>query len=272
MRGSPGSGRLAGKVAVVTGAGAGIGLAACQRFAAEGARVVAADRDGSAASAAADAIRAAGGEAVAVAADVTSQPDTETMAAAALEAFGTIDVLYANAGIAGVGTAASTDLATWDRVIAVNLTGVWLSMRAVLPTMLDRGAGSLILQSSVGGMIGVAGIFPYAAAKAGVIGMARQAAVDLGRHGIRVNAIAPGTARTALVDDTYGSRADGSAVPGDDLEQRIEDGLARAAARYPMKRLGTVEEIANVALFLASDEAAWVTGSVYVVDGGLSAT
>lgn len=265
------TGRLADKVAIVTGGGAGIGAAAARRFAAEGARVACVDADGQAARSVVDAITTDGGTAAAMTVDVTAPEQTEAMAQEAVDAWGRIDVLYANAGIAGVGTAASTELAVWDRVIAVNLTGVWLSMRAVLPAMVRQGSGSVILQSSVGGLVGVNGIFPYAAAKAGVIGMARQAAVDFGRDNVRVNAIAPGTARTGLVDDTYGQRSDGSTVDPDDLEERIRAGLERAAARYPMKRLGTVDEIANVALFLASDEAAWVTGSVYVVDGGLAA-
>lgn len=265
------SGRLDAKVAIVTGAGAGIGAAAARRFAAEGAATLCADVDDTAAETVAESIRDGGGDAESVGTDVTSETDTAAMAAAALEQWGRIDVLYANAGIAGVGTAASTDVGTWDRVIAVNLTGVWLSMRAVLPTMVAAESGSVILQSSVGGLVGVHGIFPYAAAKAGVIGMARQAAVDFGRHDVRINAIAPGTTRTSLVDDTYGQRSDGTTVADNDLEERIRGGLDRAATRYPMKRLGTVDEIANVSLFLASDEAAWVTGSVYVVDGGLAA-
>lgn len=265
------TGRLATKVAIVTGAGAGIGAAAARRFAAEGAATLCADVDHAAAETIAKTIRDAGGDAVSLGTDVSSESDTAAMARVALDHWGRIDVLYANAGIAGVGTAATTDVATWTRVMDVNLTGVWLSMRAVLPTMVTAEAGSIILQSSVGGLVGVHGIFPYAVAKAGVIGMARQAAVDFGRHNVRINAIAPGTARTGLVDDTYGQRSNGTTVADDDLEERIRGGLDRAASRYPMKRLGTVDEIANVALFLASDEAAWVTGSVYVVDGGLAA-
>lgn len=266
------AGRLEDKVAIVTGAAAGIGEAAALRFAAEGARVACVDLDAAGAEATRKAVVEAGGEAIAITTDVGSLEDTAAMAGATLDAFGTVDVLYANAGIAGVGTAADCDPDEWDRVIRVNLTGVWLSMRAVLPTMLERRSGSCILQSSVGGMVGVRGIFPYAAAKAGVIGMTRQAAADFGPHGIRINAIAPGTARTALVDAVYatGGGTGGDGEEGAD-EEHIRAGLARAAERYPMKRLGTVEDIANVALFLASDEARWVTGSVYTVDGGLSA-
>ena len=265
-------GRLEDKVAIVTGAGSGIGEAAATRFAAEGARVACVDRDEATATATAKAITDAGGQAIALATDVGSPEETEAMARATLDAFDTIDVLYANAGVAGVGTPLTTTLEEWDRVLRVNLTGVWLTMRAVLPTMVANRSGSCILQSSVGGIIGVRGIFPYAAAKAGVIGMTKQAAVDLGGDQVRVNAIAPGTARTPLVDDVYrtggGTGGDGSPAG---TEERIRAGLARAAERYPMKHLGTVEDIANVALFLASDEARWVTGSVYTVDGGLSA-
>jgi NAD(P)-dependent dehydrogenase (short-subunit alcohol dehydrogenase family) len=227
------------------------------------------DRDDATAGATARTVTAAGGQAIPVGADVGSPEDTQAMARAALDTWGTIDVLYANAGIAGVGTAVSTDLDEWDRVMRVNLTGVWLSMRAVLPTMVANRSGSCILQSSVGGIIGVRGIFPYATAKAGVIGMAKQAAADFGGDQIRVNAIAPGTARTALVDDVYATGGGGGATGA--LEDHIVAGLERARERYPMKRLGTVEDIANVALFLASDESRWVTGSVYTVDGGLSA-
>ena len=194
------------------------------------------------------------------------------MAAATLDAFGRIDVMYANAGVAGTGSAASTTMEEWDRVIRINLTGVFLSMRAVLPTMVEQRSGSCILQASVGGIIGVKGIFPYAAAKAGVIGMTKQAAVEFGPHNIRVNAIAPGTARTPLVDDVYRTGAGSGAVDGNEMvtEEDIVEGLRRAAERYPIGRLGTPEEIANLALFLASDESAWITGETHVIDGGFS--
>lgn len=257
--------RLVDKVAIVTGAGSGIGRAAASRFATEGAAVVCADvKDGQTT---ADAIKAGGGRAVGLDVDVTVADDTERMAATALEEFGRIDALYANAGIAGTGTALDCTPEMWDRVMAVNLTGVWLSMRAVLPDMTDRGSGSIINQASIGGLVGVPGIAPYAAAKAGVIGLTRQAAIDFGGANVRINAIAPGTAPTPLVTETYEQRAGitGKADPDPDAA------LQRAAQRYPLNRLGTVDEIANIALFLASDEASFVTGSVYVVDGGMTA-
>lgn len=256
--------RLAGKVALVTGAGSGIGRAAALRFAAEGAAVVCADLDGDGAEATA---AEAGRGAVALRTDVTSQADTERAAATAMERFGAVDVLYANAGIAGVGSAMDCDPAVWDRVVAVNLTGVWLSMRAVLPHMVRAGGGSIVNQASVGGLVGVPGIAPYAAAKGGVIALTRQAAVEHGPQGVRVNAIAPGTVPTPLVTATYQARAGISGAQGEDVERQ----LARTRTRYPIGRLGEVDDIANLALFLASDESSWITGGVYVIDGGMTA-
>jgi NAD(P)-dependent dehydrogenase (short-subunit alcohol dehydrogenase family) len=260
-------GRLEGKVALVTGAGSGIGRAAAARFGAEGAAVVCADLDGTAAGETADAIVADGGRALGLRVDVTSQSDMEGAAGAAVEQFGGVDVLYANAGIAGVGSAMECDPAVWDRVVAVNLTGVWLSMRAVLPHMVRAGGGSIVNQASIGGLVGVPGIAPYAAAKGGVIALTRQAAVEHGPQGVRVNAIAPGTVPTPLVMATYEARAGITGGSGEDVEER----LARTRARYPIGRLGEVDDIANLALFLASDESAWITGGVYVIDGGMTA-
>lgn len=258
------AGRLADKVAVVTGAGSGIGRRAAERFAEEGATVVCADLSGAEATAA-----AIGGDAVGVTVDVTDQAATEAMAAAAVEAGGRIDVLFANAGIAGQGEAATVDRTTWDRVIAVNLTGVWLSMRAVLPTMVEQGAGSIVATASTAALKGIRGIAPYAAAKAGVVGLCRATAVEVGPAGVRVNAIAPGTTPTPLVQRTFASMVSRG---GDDDEARTAQALEREQARYPMRRFGTLEEVVAMALFLASDEAGWVTGGVHTVDGGLAAS
>ena len=263
MLGVRDDGRLAGKVAIVTGAGSGIGRAAAIRFAAEGSAVVCADIGAESATATADAIGA--GTAMAVEVDVTRPADVERLVHLAVDRFGRIDVLYANAGVGGVGTAADTDEAEWDRVVGVNLTGVWRSCKHVLPHMVSAGSGSIVLQASIGGMRGVPSVAAYAAAKAGVIGLCRQMALDYGPSGIRVNAIAPGTVPTPLVQGIWAAGA--GLVAGDDLNARVE----AAAALYPLRRVGTPDDVANVALFLASDEASWVTGAIYVVDGGKTA-
>jgi NAD(P)-dependent dehydrogenase (short-subunit alcohol dehydrogenase family) len=256
------TGRLEGKVAIVTGAGSGIGQAAALRFAAEGARVVCADVDGPAADRTAD--QAPGS--VAVATDVASSASVEAMVDAAVATFGRVDVLYANAGVGGVGTAVSTDEAEWDRVVGVNLKGVWLCAKHVLPHMVAAGGGSIVNQASIGGLEGVPGVLAYAASKAGVIGITRQMALDFGPSGVRVNAIAPGTVVTPLVRGIWEQGA--GLVGGSSEEERV----AAAAALYPLRRVGRPEDVANLALFLASDESSWVTGAVYVVDGGKSSS
>lgn len=260
------SGRLDGRIALITGAASGIGAATAQRFAAEGAAIIAADT--------ADAnglvagLTARGGKAIATRTDVTSADSLASAVDAGLTEFGRIDVLFANAGIAGLGTTVDCSPAEWARVIEVNLTGAWLSLRAVLPTMIAQGSGSVILTASIAGVIGVGGIAPYTAAKAGVIGLARSTAIEVAPFGVRVNALAPGTSPTPLVLDTFatlvgrGGRAD---------EARTRSALEREQQRYPMGRFGELDEIAAVALFLASDDSSWVTGTVQIVDGGLSA-
>jgi NAD(P)-dependent dehydrogenase (short-subunit alcohol dehydrogenase family) len=263
------AGRLAGKVAVVTGGASGIGEASCKRFAAEGAAVVVADRDADGARRVAAAIAGAGGCAVAVEVDVTSEDDVATMAATAAGEFGSIDVLYANAGIAGSGRAGELSLDAWQRVIDVNLTGVWLSCRAVLPQMIANGGGSIINQASVGGLVGVGGIAAYAAAKAGVIGLTRQMAVDYGPDNVRVNAVCPGTVPTPLVRRTYEQGGGFAASVSEPID--FDTMLERARARFPLGRVGSVDDIANVAVYLASDESAWTTGTAIAVDGGMTA-
>jgi NAD(P)-dependent dehydrogenase (short-subunit alcohol dehydrogenase family) len=248
-------GRLEGKVAIVTGGASGLGLASAKRFTEEGARVALLDLDG--AERAAEAIDGALG----LTADVTDETALTRAVANVTERLGPPDVLYANAGIPGEGRVHELSLEAWNRVIAVHLTGVFLSAKSVLPTMLDRKTGSIILQSSVAGLAGVRNLPAYAAAKGGVIALARQMAADYAQHGIRTNAICPGTVRTPLVEEVYRQRHGADA----DAE------LARRDRDYPAGRLGREADIAGLALFLASDEAAWITGAAYPVDGGATA-
>jgi len=254
-------GRLDGKVALVTGAASGLGLASASLFGAEGAKVVFADLDGPGATHAAAELRSAGGDAIDIELDVTDLASIEHAVAVTLERFGALDVLFANAGVPGEGDAATLAPESWDRVIAVNLTGVWLTMRAVLPHMIERGRGSILATASVAGLTGVPNTPSYSAAKGGVIALTRQVAVDHSRHGIRVNAICPGPVLTPLFEAAFRERAPDD--PGAALRAR--------AATVPLGRLGTPQDVANLALFLASDEAEWITGAVYPVDGGMTA-
>ena len=260
--------RLLGKRTIVTGAGSGIGKAAARLFGAEGAHVLCADIDGDSAQATADGI---GDRAVGMRVDVTEPDDCAAMVERAVAAFGGLDAVYANAGIAGSGRAGDLDIEDWNRVIAVNLTGVWLSVKFAIPHLIEAGGGSLVLQASVGGVIGVPGIASYAAAKAGVIGLARQMAVDYGPDAIRVNAICPGTVPTPLVRATYEKGGGFAAVADAALGASIDEMIEASAVRNPLGRLGTTGDIANLALYLASDESSWVSGTAITIDGGMSA-
>lgn len=242
-------------IALVTGGGSGIGRAICQRFAAEGARVVAADRDLAGAEETTRLVADAGGEALAVLLDVA---DAESVAAAVArteDVFGGVDLLVNNAAISDGDDVTRIDPATWDRNLAVVLRGPYLCCRAVLPGMIARRRGVILNIASVNGLTGL-GEEPYSAAKAGLINLTKNLAIKHGPDGVRANAIAPGTIRTPIWRDRLAEH------PGvfDDL-----------AAWYPLGRVGEPAEVAAAAHFLASDEAAWITGVVLPVDGGLLA-
>lgn len=261
--------RLAGKRAVITGAGSGIGRGIALRFAGLGASVLCADLDPVAAEAVAAEITAQGGVARAQRADVAVEADAERMIGECVTAFGGLDVLVANAGIPGVGTGADTTLDTWQRVIGVNLTGVFLSDKYALRQFLaQRTGGAIVNQASVGGLIGVAGIAPYAAAKAGVIGLTRQLAAEYGPDSIRVNALCPGTVPTPLVRATYAERGGFGTNTGESPDETLE---LQRLRRFPLGRLGTEDDIAMAAVYLGSDESTWVTGQAWAVDGGQTA-
>lgn len=243
--------RLAGRVALITGAGQGIGRAIALRFAQEGAKVVALDVVPDGINALVSEIKAAGGEALAVVCDVTQREQVAGAVQAALDAFGQIDILCNNAGITRDARLVKMTEEQFDQVIAVNLKGVFNMTQAVAPHMIERGYGRIITTSSVVGLYGNFGQTNYVASKAGVIGMTRVWARELGPKGITANAVAPGFIATDMV----------KTVPQEVLERFI--------TMTPVRRLGQPEDIANAFLFLASDEAAFVNGAVLSVDGGL---
>ncbi len=251
--------RLTGKVCVITGAGSGIGRAAAVLFAAEGARVVAADLSPRAAEETVRAMREARGEARAVEVDVSSAASVQRMFADVLEAYGRLDVLVNNAGYGFAATVEETDEAAWDRLMAVNLKGVYLGCKYAIPLMRRQGGGVIVNTASVVAMVGIEDRAAYCASKGGVVALTRAMALDHVRDGIRINCIAPGTIDTPYFSEIFARSPDPAA-----LRKELEE-------RHPMGRLGRAEEIAYAMLYLASEESSFVTGSVLVVDGGWTA-
>jgi NAD(P)-dependent dehydrogenase (short-subunit alcohol dehydrogenase family) len=247
--------RLPNTVALVTGAGSGIGRAIATRFAAEGARVVCAGRTLAGVEETARLIDAAGGEALAVQCDVTDPDQVAHAVARAEEVFGPVDVLVNNAGGSYGDDILTIDAETWDRNFDLVLKSVYYGCRAVLPGMIERRRGSIVNVSSVNGMTGI-GEEAYGAAKAGMINLTQNMAIKYGRYGVRANVVAPGTIRTPIWNARLAERPS------------VFDDLSKW---YPLGRVGEPEDVANAALFLASDEAAWVTGVTLPVDGGLLA-
>jgi NAD(P)-dependent dehydrogenase (short-subunit alcohol dehydrogenase family) len=251
-------GRLDGKVALITGAGNGMGRCAAELFAGEGARIVVADFDEALGHATVTTITDAGGEAAFVKVDVSDSRQAAAMVEFAVKQFGGLHVLYNNAGIFPVddGGVTETPEATWERVMDVNLKGVWLGCKHGIPAMLDSGGGSIVNVASFVAIVGAATAqIAYTASKGGVLSMTREIAVEYARQGIRANSLCPGPIATPMLEELMSDPAR----------------RQRRMVHIPMGRLGQAEELAKAALFLASDESSYMTGSSLVVDGGITA-
>ena len=247
---STGAGRLAGKTAVITGAASGIGRATAERVAAEGAALLLNDRDAVPLQAVADALARNGAAVRAVAGDVSSEADVRAMMDAAVAAFGAIDILVANAGLIPETDLAHASLELWERTMATNGRGMFLCCKYAAAAMVPRGTGSIVCLSSISACAGQPGQAVYGPSKYIASGLTKHLAIDLAGKGVRVNAVAPGTIRTPAV------------------ERMDKAGIARMESLHPIGRLGRPEEVAAAILFLASDEASFITGAVLPVDGG----
>ena len=251
--------RLAGKRALVTGGASGIGAATAERFAAEGATVAIADLDGPGTDRQVAAIRTRGGDAVGIVADVGDDASVAAMTERAWEALGGVDILVNNAAIPMIGTVETLAADDWDRVLDLDLSSIYRASRAAWPRFVEAGGGTILNTASVAGVIGMAGQHGYSAAKAGVVMLTKCMALDGAAHGIRANCVCPGFVETPMVNDYFDAQDDPAA--------------SRAAvnAAHPLGRMGQPDEIAAAFLYLASDDARWITGTALVIDGGLTA-
>ncbi len=254
--------RFTGRVAIVTGAAGGIGLAACERFASEGATVVAVDLATTDLGAAVATAEAQGAAALAVGADVTQSDEVAGYVQAAMDNFGRVDVLFNNAGIEGTYyPMVDYPEDDFDRVIAVNVRGVWLGIKYAVPAMIAGGGGAIVNTASVAGLFGSRGISPYSASKHAVAGLTKSAALELATSGVRVNAVCPAPIETRMM------RSLETFIGG----ENADDVRKTMAERLPAQRYGEPHEVAALVAFLASDEASYITGSLYPIDGGYSA-
>ena len=249
------AGRLDGKVALVTGGGSGIGRASALAFAREGARVVVVDIDTEQGQATVDTIESAGSQAMFVRADVSQRADVEAMINRTVEVYGQLDCAFNNAGIEGTVGIPISDYCedTWDRVIDINLKGVWLCMKYELSHMLKQGGGTIVNTASVAGLVGGTFGSAYYASKHGVVGLTKAAAIEYGNSAIRVNAVCPGVIRTEMAERLIKDK------------QNIESSVT---SLHPLGRLGTPDEVAETVVWLSSDAASFITGQALAIDGG----
>lgn len=251
------SGQLDGKVALVTGAGSGIGRASARALAREGAKVVVSDVVVEGGEETVRMIEESGGEATFVKADVSKASEVEALVNSAVEAYGKLDCAHNNAGIEGtMGSTVECGEENWDRTININLKGVWLGLKYEIPRMSEGGGGAIVNTASVAGLVGFQNLPAYVASKHGVVGITRTAALEYAQQGIRVNAVCPGVIRTPMVERILG---------GD------PEAAAQFTALEPVGRMGTPEEIAEAVGWMCSDAASFVTGHAMAVDGGLVA-
>lgn len=251
------AGSMNGKVAIVTGAAAGIGRATAMAFAKEGAKVVVADVTAPGGEETVNCIRRGGGDAIFVQTNVAIESEVASLIKATIDAYGRLDYAFNNAGIEGaIAPAAEYPVEMWDRVLGVNVTGAWLCMKAEIPEMLKHGGGAIVNCSSVAGLVGSKGLAAYVASKHGLAGLTKVTALDYAQSGLRVNAVCPGVIDTAMIDRVTGGDA------------AAEKGFV---AMESVGRMGTPDEVAATVIWLCSDASSFVTGQALAVDGGFVA-